>query len=89
MSRHLGFFEREKREQLVMRRLSERGIDTSRVADGDTDFNIRRDRIGELILGSQLADARIGSHKGQPETFAAAFSRFYGIELQQKPVTQE
>lgn len=69
-------------EMYFAKRLRElRGVG---IEDGLTDVDIRRERIRRVIIDCNLGSVRIGRRNGRIETFAEAFSRFYGEPLIKK-----
>jgi hypothetical protein len=82
MSQHSLDFSHFDAESYFVRRLKDHG---RTVFAGVSDPGIRRERIRAAILEGGLDVAIIGRRPDQkPETYAAAFQRFYGEPLEPK-----
>lgn len=53
------------------------------VFDGDTTFELRRQRVREHVLNRGIADATAGHKNGQPMTFREAFEGVYEEALEE------
>lgn len=70
------------RERFFVRRLIQLKLTTlDEIHQGATSFDIRRDRIRDVILRNHLATDLFGSSVEPSLTFAAAFERGYRMPL--------
>lgn len=51
------------------------------VHDGDTSYEIRRERVRAIITGNGWGEPIVGSKAGKPVTYREAFARVYGEPL--------
>lgn len=75
-----GEFKRLDAESWLIRRLGQHG---SRIEEGVTDYELRKARIREAILGSRLSEVIIGrGADGKSQTYRQAYERFYNQRLE-------
>lgn len=67
-----------EQEAWLAKRLAQHG---ARVFTGDTNPQIRRDRVRGVIVAGGLAAVIVGQHEDKPETYAQVFERVYGEKL--------